>query len=372
MTKLWMKICLAALLAAGTFSPAAVGQGEAAPRPTQVLVDPVRVTLEGDADHLYAFAADEAPPLGEYWIGIMLGDLPELARQQLQLEHGLVVEDVVPDSPAAKAEIKRFDVLVQAGDKPLHEPADILKAVEAAKESELPVVLIRTGDRLTLKVTPTKRPQPQAQQASPGEAAAPSDLRKLSLKKLEEALAELKAEGGEQQLGLYFARPAVVSARYKPAELPKNMTISVTKEGDAPAKVHVKRDDKEWTTTVDKLQELPEDVRSQVEQLLGKAVHPMLVARSRALVGGPAMTVRSLPGVAPPQMMLPKPLPSQPGPAGTTARLHAYRVAEKDQGLEAKVDLILKKIDSLESKSLEQLQEEVKRLRKELDELRDK
>jgi hypothetical protein len=71
-------------------------------------------------------------------------------------------------------------------------------------------------------------------------------------------------------------------------------------------------------------------------------------------------------------MVLPKPLPPQPSPAGTTARLHAYRVAEKDQGLEAKVDLILKKIDSLESKSLEQLQEEVKRLRKELDELRDK
>jgi hypothetical protein len=94
-------------------------------------------------------------------------------------------------------------------------------------------------------------------------------------------------------------------------------------------------------------------------------------------VGGPdRTTVRGLPGVAQPQVLLPKPLPPQavqpPQGATTTARLHAYRVAEKDQGLEAKLDQILKKLDALESKSLEQLQDEVKRLRKELDELRDK
>jgi S1-C subfamily serine protease len=61
---------------------------------------------------------DDTPPLGEYWIGIALGELPEVVKQQLQIENGLVVEDVLPDSPAAKAEFKKFDVLLKAADKP--------------------------------------------------------------------------------------------------------------------------------------------------------------------------------------------------------------------------------------------------------------
>jgi hypothetical protein len=57
-------------------------------------------------------------------------------------------------------------------------------------------------------------------------------------------------------------------------------------------------------------------------------------------------------------------------PATGPAQLHGYRVWNRDDGVEAKLNLILKKLETLESKSLEELHEEVKRLRKELDELR--
>jgi hypothetical protein len=353
----WMQTALAGLLAAGLLVPAASGQvasGQEAAPPLPANVVPLRVTLQETGDQ---------PRPSDYWIGIALGELPALAKQQLNLEHGLVVEDVLPDSPAAKALVQQYDVLVLAGEKELREPSDILKAVEEAKETELPIVVVRKGQRQTVRVTPARRPKPQSAETSPGDGPAHAALPQSALKKLEEALAELK---GQDQLEILLARPGVVAHRLKVAMLPDNMSVSVSKEGDGPAKVHVKREGKEWTTTVDKLGELPEDVRSQVEQLLGTAIHPMLAARARAVVSGPQRTI--VRGVAPPQAVLPKPVPPQP--ATTAARLHAYRVAESPAGLEAKLDQILKKLDALENKSLDQLQEEVKRLRKELDELR--
>jgi hypothetical protein len=330
-------------------------------------------------------AESDAPAPSEYWIGIVLGELPEIAKQQLKVESGIVVEDVLPDSPAAKAEFKRFDVLLKAADKPLAVPADIVKAVDESKDKELVIEAIRSGDRLKLRVVPVKRPLPEAG-AAPADGAGSTGEHKAALKLLEEALTKLKGTAGGEALGLYFPRPGVVATEVRQIELPKNLSISITRSGDEPAKVHVKRDDKEWETTADKLNELPDDVRQQVEQLLGKTMHPMLAARARAVVRGPVHTrlpmaaVPAVPGtpgvdpiagfpVAPPHVIV-----TQAKPELANARIHAYRVEKSAEAgdVAGKLELIIKKLDNLESKAIEQLQDEVKQLRKELDELRNK
>jgi hypothetical protein len=320
---------------------------------------------------------DDTPPQGEYWIGIALGELPEIVKQQLELDHGLVVEDVFPDSPAAKAEFKKFDVLLKAADKPLAQPADILKAVDEAKDQELTVEVIRSGDRLKLRVVPVKRPKAADGEAAPTDAPAPSDLRRLSLKKLEEALVELKAADGKQSLELFFARPGVVTGGLKVARLPENMSVSITKEGDAPAKVRIKRGDQEWNTTADKLFDLPPDLRVHIEQLLGGLMHPMTEQRTLVVRAPQATTMARPPGssftpvnpgVTGPIAVLPR------STGGNPAGIHAYRVVDRVEAgdVARKLDLILTKLDALESKSLEQLQDEVRRMRKELDDLRNK
>ena len=63
------------------------------------------------------------------------------------------------DSPAAKAGIAQYDVLLRAGDKPLAEPRDLLAAVDAAKETKLKIELIRGGKPKTIELTPAKRPE---------------------------------------------------------------------------------------------------------------------------------------------------------------------------------------------------------------------
>jgi PDZ domain-containing protein len=346
---------------------------------------PLKVELKGAPETVLALIDDEKQEhvkASEYWIGIALGELPAVAKKQLKLEHGLVVEDVMPDSPAAKAEFKQHDVVVLVGDKPVDEPMDVVTAVEQAKDKEIRVVLFRDGKEMAVKVTPVKRPKPTTAAEAAAEAVKPEEIQKLAIKKLEDALLELKGKTG-QDLGLYLARPGVVDAgagasTHHAVELPKNMTISITREGDAPAKIHVKRDDKEWNTTSDKLSELPEDVRSQVEQMLSRVVHPMLSAKVRSLVV-PRMAPEPrtvAPLVSPPTVIKPKttvtvPTPPTPPTPSTTARFRAYQV-ERGEGTEAKLDLILKKLETIENKSIEQLQDEVKRLRKELDELRSK
>jgi membrane-associated protease RseP (regulator of RpoE activity) len=148
----------------GVFAPVAgaFGQGEA-PQSAPPNVVPLRVTLrspaEGEAGGVLALISEgaqeatkvEEVPTGDYYIGIALGELPEVAKRQLHLEHGLVVDDVLPDSPAAKAEFKPQDVLIRVGEQKLEQPADILKAVNESKDKEMRIVLFRDGKEMTLR-----------------------------------------------------------------------------------------------------------------------------------------------------------------------------------------------------------------------------
>jgi S1-C subfamily serine protease len=82
------------------------------------------------------------------------GELSDIVKEQLGLEHGLLVDNVFPESPAIKAGFKKNDILVKVGDQPLKEAADLVKAVEEAKETEVTIGLLRGGKELSLKVRP--------------------------------------------------------------------------------------------------------------------------------------------------------------------------------------------------------------------------
>jgi hypothetical protein len=343
----------------------------------------LRLALEDNPQGLYAFIADETTPgeeavevapVGEYWIGIALGELPPVAKKQLNLEHGLVVEEVLPDSPAAKAEFKPHDVLIRAGEAALDQPADILKAVDEAKDKEMRVIILRGGKEMAVQVTPMKRPKPEVRETQTLEAGIPSG----AIERIEEALRELKGQGGQNPLELYFARPGVVVRHtQKGVGVPNNLTVRINKESDGkPAKIHVKKDDKEWEVTEDKLGDLPDDVRPVIERMLGKGpLATMRLPQGMQGMAMPAMPPMTAKGDVRYRAVPATPVaPSAPGatPTPQTARLHAYRVESRGGGVEAKVDQILKKLDALDSSSIEELKKEVERLRKEVDELRKK
>jgi hypothetical protein len=356
-----------ALALIGAAVPLAYGQAQAEPQAAPLKV---RVVEAGDAPRYYAVVEElAAPPQSEYWLGISIGELPPVAKTQLGIEHGLVVDDVMPDSPAAKAGIQVHDILKIANGKGLQAAEDILKAVDDAKESELELVLLRSHKELTVKVKPAKRPDQEVRKTET--APAPRDGIAAEIGKLEEAIQSLRSRIGNDPLGIWFAKPGVVAEARRPAEFPKDLKVQIMKQGDMPAKIHVEHQGKEWDITEEQLGDLPEEIRGHVQTMLGK---------------GPFGLRMKLPTVVPPPVAAPH--PGQPVPTPPTAgprnvvppsgadpavtRLRAYRVDTKDEALEAKLDQILKKLDQMENKALEALRDEVKQLRKELDELRSK
>jgi hypothetical protein len=231
--------------------------------------------------------SDAAPAFkpSEYWLGIECMIAPSALRAQLGLaeKQGLLVGNVVPESPAAKAGIARHDVLLRAGDRPLGEPRDLVQAVENAKQSKLKIDLIRGGKPKTVEALPAKRPQEASRAAvAPPEAGDRAMIQRWMDNWWRDRVYN---RGGEQSpMQFFLMHPgAIVSGDVLLSRpLPPNMSIVVSKEGDQPAKIVVKREDKKWEVTEKELDKLPADVRPHVERMLGRGLTGIIGAKSSA------------------------------------------------------------------------------------------
>jgi hypothetical protein len=207
----------------------------------------------------------EARP-SEHWLGLECFPVDALLRSHLNLGEGegLVVEQVVPDSPAAKAELKPHDVIVSAGGKVVKTVADLVQAVGEAKENELTLEIIRAGKPMTMKATPAKRPEPQEM------------WRRLPERRIDEFRNWIdRFQGGEQPGPLRYrvlGPGAVLPGR----ELPKDLSVSITRSGGEPARITVKKGDQSWEIGENELDKLPDDVRPHVERALGRGAAMVL------------------------------------------------------------------------------------------------
>ncbi len=129
--------------------------------------------VDGNVDlfvtNLYQSEPKQPQALSEYWIGIDGTPPDDALRAQLELPagQGLVVNQVVEESPAAKAGLKQYDVLIACQDKPLAEIGDLAKIVDEKKETLLALRLIRGGKRIIVEITPQRRPACQTGETCP-------------------------------------------------------------------------------------------------------------------------------------------------------------------------------------------------------------
>jgi membrane-associated protease RseP (regulator of RpoE activity) len=357
--ELILSLGVVSLLAAGLTRFAAAEETDG-PIPTRVRAVPVI-----EETYLFARAEGEEAPTSPYWIGVQLEPISEILKSHLNLEGGMVAVHVFDNSPAAKAGIKPSDIIVKAGDKYIKDPGDLAQCVGSAKETELTLVVLHGGKETAIKVTPTKRPQEE----NPQQAEAAESQEREAIQKLEAALNAYRAKAGtavrERAVDLMLAKPGIVASTYayRAVEVPKNVTIRITKEGGNPAKISVKRDDKEWEVTEDKLGELPDDIRGYVQQM--RVGHPTAMAIRLA-----EPYVRNVL----PQPVPPKGLPGVPAAPGSTGTSPKYRFTEVRKAdtstADSKLDQILKIVSQKEDSSVSALRKEVQQLRKELEELR--
>ena len=83
-----------------------------------------------------------------------------MLRTHLQLadDVGVVVDDVVPDSPAEKAGLRKHDVLIEVDGEQITDMTVLQKAVAASDGKPVELKLIRLAKEMTMAVTPEERP----------------------------------------------------------------------------------------------------------------------------------------------------------------------------------------------------------------------
>jgi hypothetical protein len=212
------------------------------------------------------------PMPSKYWLGIYCSPVsPELrAHVTLPEKQGLLALSIPKDSPAAKAGIAQYDILLRAGGKPLADPRDLLTAVDAAKETKLKIDLIRGGKPRTIEVTPAKRPVPAV--GASVQAQVPEEADWNTIERWLENMAQGQGKAGTQppaQFRIFHPGAIVPRNMLGQKGLPTNMSVSISKEGNEPAKISVQRGNDKWELTEKDLGKLPADVRPFVEQMLG-------------------------------------------------------------------------------------------------------
>jgi membrane-associated protease RseP (regulator of RpoE activity) len=208
--------------------------------------------------------------LGEYWLGVacrLTGDAADRARD-LSEAAGLVIERVVPETPAAAAGMKPGDAVLEADGVAMKGVEQFVEAVNAAKDREMTIVLLRDGERISVKATPAKRPP-----APDVQAPAEAEMQK-AMQWLEQFRREAGARSDDTLRWHSFGPGLIVRSDAGRRPIPDDMTVTIRKTGNKPAEISVVQGDKTWTATDEKLDSLPAEVRPHVEGMLGRLPAP--------------------------------------------------------------------------------------------------
>jgi serine protease Do len=169
------------------------------------------------------------------WLGVAIQDLtPELATQfGITETKGVLVSDVMEDSPAKKAGFERADVIIEYDGKSMDSPTHLRNAVaQTPIGKKVSVKLIRDKKSKTIEVAIVEQPkslgQPSAEESR--ESVVPTGL--LSDLEVHELNEELTT-----RYGLKTSERGVVVIRVKPGSTAEEMGV---REGDVILEVNRK------------------------------------------------------------------------------------------------------------------------------------
>lgn len=161
------------------------------------------------------------------WLGVSIQELtPELAKQFGVVDtKGVLVSDVMDDSPAKKAGVERADVIVEYDGKPMDSPTHLRNAVAQTQVGKkVSVKLIRDKKPKTIDLAIVEQPKSMTQsgEEESAEAAAPTGiLSDLDVRELTDEVAG--------RYGMKSGERGVVVVRVKPGSTAEETGV---REGD--------------------------------------------------------------------------------------------------------------------------------------------
>lgn len=310
---------------------------------------------------------------GKYWIGVVCSPLDnDLLKTHLDVEHGMVVLQVVKDSPAEKAGLQIDDILIQVGGQPLSDLNVLVTSTEQAEGTPLTLTLVRKGQRQEVSVTPVERPAEYSVHQRPDKEAV------AEWKMLQEALRKQGAtakQGDEDapdanHTNLMVVMPAFVLPD-KANGLPKNLEVTITQKGQEDAEITVKQDDQQWKVDAKSLDKLPDNIRPHIEKMLGRGREMSIRVESKGID-----LLKTLPHDLFAPQIIRKSLQIVPD---KVYELHQFapelniELREKVQQQLLEAQRTLQEAESkIPADSLEKIEHELKLLREQLEQLRDK
>src|SRR5437667_8524873 len=114
---------------------------------------------------------ENAPKVPMTFLGVETSQVPNVVSDQLGLNKGLglVVDYVVPNSPAASAGVQQNDILKMLNDQILMEPTQLRKLLQTFSEgTEVTLTILRKGQEQKITVKLAKKEMPQRHSLMPG------------------------------------------------------------------------------------------------------------------------------------------------------------------------------------------------------------
>ncbi|SMB93784.1 Do/DeqQ family serine protease [Thermanaeromonas toyohensis ToBE] len=95
------------------------------------------------------------------WLGVVLQEVtPDIADfLGMSKPEGVLVREVVPEGPAAKAGLKRGDIILQVDGQPVNSASELVKLIQKKQVGQtMQLLVFRRGSRLSLTVTLAEKP----------------------------------------------------------------------------------------------------------------------------------------------------------------------------------------------------------------------
>jgi serine protease Do len=143
------------------------------------------IAPEGPGDHMI-FRATSARQ-----IGVGITPLTKQLAEHFGVTHGVMINNVREDSPAAKAGLRAGDIIVAVEGIDVNGDIDVIRAIAGKKEGDVTMTIVRDRSRQTVQVTPEEvkgnfnqffefpEGGGQIRLARPGVPAAPVPLNRL-------------------------------------------------------------------------------------------------------------------------------------------------------------------------------------------------
>jgi serine protease Do len=101
----------------------------------------VEVTLATREVEEIAALIEEAPPEDDRTLGIALAPLPEVLKDELGIDSGVVIGHVEPGSIAARTGLQEQDIILEVERQPVEAPTDVAEARESAQAEDRPLLM---------------------------------------------------------------------------------------------------------------------------------------------------------------------------------------------------------------------------------------